>query len=93
MNSSSEESMSSEEPVSSEEPIYKEPEIYSKILWTTNSGWYSLTKNAQYPRPQGNLPMMQFLVPQKQQSLLNAYMSVRGVDAFYNSSEWSSYNG
>jgi hypothetical protein len=70
--------LSSDEP-SSEEPNSEEPKYfknYSKILWVSNTGWYTWTNNLGYPRPQGNLPMMLSLTPSKQQSLLKSYFDV-----------------
>jgi len=62
----------------------------NKILWINNSGWYTLTAQLGYPRPQGNLPMLNSLTPAKQNSLLHAYFSVRGDAADYANQEWKS---
>ena len=89
--------MNSEEP-SSNEPSSNEPpgpsyknSMSHIILWTTSSGWYTWTKELGYPRPQGNLPMLQSLTPKKQQSLLNAYLSVNGNSVDHVNKEWMPY--
>ena len=90
--SSSDELTSSEEPVSSSDEPVTSTGIKHKILWTTSSGWYTLTNIIGYPRPQGNIPMMNALVPRKQQSLLNADLSVHGDAADYANQEWMPYD-
>ena len=77
--SSSEESSSEE---SSSEEVYiprcLNKGIANKILWTNNTQWYTITKEVQIPRPQGNIPMLNNLTIEKQDSLMCAYLSVNG---------------
>ena len=82
---------SSEEPTSSEEPISDINKDASKILWVSNTGWHTWTNQLGYPRPQGNIPMLLALTPQKQDSLLRAYFSVHGDAADYANTEWMPY--
>ncbi len=90
--------VSSEEPTSSE-PSSEEPSSEesitesinkdaSKILWISNTAWYTWSNQIGYPRPQGNIPMLLTLKPQKQESLLRAYFSVYGNSADHVNKEW-----
>jgi len=81
--------MSSEES-SSEEPLVQNKDKY-RILWKLNTAWYSWTNQLGYPRPQGNLPMLQTLTSQKQESLLRAYFSVNGNNVDSVNKEWMPY--
>ena len=80
---------SSEEPSSSEEPIINRDQY--KILWTLNTSWYTWTNQLDYPRPQGKIPMLLSLTPQKQDSLLRAYYHVYGDSADHANQEWQPY--
>lgn len=60
----------------------------NKILWTLNTDFYTWTNTLGYPRPQGNIPMILRLTPQKQNSLLNSYFSVYGNTVGHVNSEW-----
>ena len=46
------------------------------IIFNSNTMWCDQTNNLGYPRPQGNLPMLNGLVPQKKKKLITAYYSV-----------------
>ncbi len=88
----------SEEPTSSEEPASSEesqtnilPIDVSKILWVSNTAWHTWTNQLGYPRSQGNIPMLLALTPQKQDSLLRAYFSVRGDASDFANTEWMPY--
>lgn len=70
---------SSQEP-SSEEPIEINKDA-NKIIWISNTSWYTWTSDLGYPRPQGNLPMINSLKSYKQKSLVNAYFNV-GAGAY-----------
>jgi hypothetical protein len=78
--SSSEEPSSFDEPSSSDESSNESSnsnDLANKILWVSNTAWYSWTDELGYPRPQGNIPMLvSGLRPYKQKSLLNAYLDV-----------------
>lgn len=50
--------------------------LYSKIIWGMSTQWYTITEQLGYPRPQGNLSMMNFLSESKQNSLMNSYLNV-----------------
>jgi hypothetical protein len=97
LDTSSQEPTSSDEPASSEESSSEEPIMNtlpadaSKILWVSNTAWHTWTEQLGYPRPQGNIPMLLKLTPQKQDSLLRAYFSVRGDSADYANNEWMPY--
>jgi hypothetical protein len=90
-----EETSSSEEPTSSEEQI--NPSLIdieaSKILWVSNTSWYTWTDKIGYPRPQGNIPMLLSLTPQKQDSLLRSYFSIYGNSVDHTNSEWKPNDG
>lgn len=69
---------SSEKPTSSSERVHFYYKANNKILWALNPKWYTETNKLGYPRPQGNIPMMQTLTTKKQESLLQSYNSVYG---------------
>lgn len=80
---------SSEEPASSEEPNFGTlNKDASKILWVSNTAWYTWSNQLGYPRPQGNIPMLLTLTPQKQDSLLRSYFSVYGNSVDHVNTEW-----
>jgi len=86
---------SSSEPSSSEpsssEPFHEINKDQYRILWKLNTQFYTWTNDLGYPRPQGNIPMLLALTPQKQDSLLRAYFSVHGDNVEYANQDWKPY--
>lgn len=73
------------------ELLYPTNKDTNKILWTSNTAWHSWTNQLGYPRLQGNIPMLNTLTSEKQNSLLKAYFSVYGNSVDHVNQEWKPY--